>query len=134
MKFVEQVDNRFITAVTNVSSHVIRRVFWALIGVVCLVVTVWMSFLLLSDYFNYPSYTLIQTSYTDHYYLPAITICNVNFLNRTSMEADVLQGNINTYDVFCLAPPTPSEYLIIKWGMAPPYRTVSVLLFTSFTV
>ena len=51
---------------------------------------------------SYPSYTEISSQFTTEFHLPAITICNINRLNRTKMEADKISGSggLNLYDLY----------------------------------
>ena len=52
---------------------------------------VWLTTELLEDWLTHPSYTEISSEFTNEYYLPAITICNINLMNRTKMEADKVE-------------------------------------------
>ena len=50
---------------------------------------------LVKDYISYPSYTEISSQFSDEYYLPAISICNINLMNRTKMETT--NANVKNY-------------------------------------
>ncbi|XP_063694587.1 acid-sensing ion channel 1A-like [Bolinopsis microptera] len=52
---------------------------------------VWLTAELLQDWLTYPSYTELSSEFTNEYYLPAITICNINLMNKTKMEEDKIE-------------------------------------------
>ena len=67
------------------------RVIWALVGLLMLGLGVWLITQLLQDCLSYPSSTKISSQFSNEYYLPAITICNINLMNRTKMEEDTIK-------------------------------------------
>lgn len=91
-----EIDIRYITAARRYS-QVLPKIPWLLLGLGMLGFTTYCLYEMLFDYVHYPSFNLVTTEFAGEYHFPAITICNTNKLNRSSMEADRVKG-MSTYD------------------------------------
>ena len=82
--------------------HIIPKLIWTVLGLLMLALGVWCAVELVQDYFSFPSYTELSSEFVNEYHLPAITICNVNLLNRTKMEEDKLKSDpsMSVYDLY----------------------------------
>ena len=98
---IEGIDNDYLNSIASYK-HIFPKLIWTVLFSLMLALGVYCSFELVQDYMSYPSYTEISSQFTTEFHLPAITICNINRLNRTKMEADKISGGggLNLYDLY----------------------------------
>ncbi|XP_063683632.1 amiloride-sensitive sodium channel subunit alpha-like [Bolinopsis microptera] len=84
-KLIEGISNDYLSSVFSYK-HFLPKLIWSIVGLLMLVLGVYCAVELVRDYLSYPSYTEISSQFSDEYYLPAISICNINLINRTKME------------------------------------------------
>jgi len=60
-----------------------------------LVLTIYMSCLLLIDFFEYASFNEGSTVWKDNVTLPAITLCSANYVNYTALKMALSGENVN---------------------------------------
>lgn len=82
---VDGLENDYLTAVFD-SRHHFPRFVWSVVGIAMVGLGVFCFVELVTDFLQYPSYTEISSQSAEEYYLPAITICNMNLLNKTKMQ------------------------------------------------
>lgn len=97
---LEALDNGYLNSFLNYVSP-LPRLIWAVLGMVMLAIALYITVLLVSDYRSYPSYTKVATQSANEFYLPAITICNMNILNKTAMEEKQVEGTqYSVYELY----------------------------------
>ena len=94
------IENRYVVEIFKRRTRV-WKIFWVIAGILMLAFSIWLVTLLIQDYLTYSSYNLYYSSLSSSYTLPAITICNLNLLDRTRLEKQKIttsSGNTLTYE------------------------------------
>jgi len=78
---------------------VVLKLVWGAVALVLLGFCIYVVYLLLADYFSYPSYNQMESDFKKKLALPAITICSSCPLNKTAMEAHTI-GDTNAYRLY----------------------------------
>ena len=73
----------------------ICKIIWAVLVFGLMLLTFYMIYKLLHDYFQYDSYNKISTKFETSLVFPAISICNLNYINYTKLT-DYLQDDPDT--------------------------------------
>ncbi|KAL5268637.1 hypothetical protein ACHWQZ_G002476 [Mnemiopsis leidyi] len=99
-ELIEGIDNDYLNSIASYK-HILPKLIWTVLFSGMLTLGIYCSIELVRDYMDYPSYTEISSQFTTEFHFPAITICNINRLNRTLMEESTI-GNTNTnvYDLY----------------------------------
>lgn len=76
------------------------KLVWVLVTLACLGFTFFVAMRLLTEYFKYKSYNEVSDKWLIEVDLPAMTICNLNLVNYTSMIEDTDGGPEEIFDDF----------------------------------
>eukprot|EP00116_Pleurobrachia_bachei_P004332 sb/3464594/ len=94
------IENRYVVEIFKRRTR-LWKAFWVVAGILMLGFSIWLVTLLIQDYLTYSSYNLYYSTLSSSYTLPAITICNLNLLDRTRLEKQHLitsDGQNLTYE------------------------------------
>ena len=94
---LRDISNNYLEEVLKDNRTKRGRTTWFLLFLGMTAICFYISYLLLSHFFQYESYNLEFSQLANSYTLPAITICNLNILNYTEMIEKGKESNQDIY-------------------------------------
>ena len=91
------ISNNYLEEVLKNNRTKQGRTIWFVLFLGMAAICFYISYLLLSHFFQYESYNLEFSQLANSYTLPAITICNLNILNYTEM---IEKGKETNQDIY----------------------------------